>query len=189
MTLVAHYDLELHLMDVKTAFLNRDLEENVYMAQPKGFTVEEKQCMVCHLKKSIYGLKQASRQWYLKFDSTIRKFGFQENIEDNCVYTKFKNGKYIFLVLYVDDILLASSDVNLLLQTKFLSSKFDMKDLGEASFVLGIEIHRDREKGGLGFLSVFSDHRRVNLYLRVWFGWCAQRTQWFILVRVERPYV
>ena len=87
----------------------------------------------------------------MKFDSTIRKFGFQKNIEDNCVYAKFKNGKYIFLVLYVDDILLASSDVNLLLETKkFLSSKFDIKDLGEASFVLGIEIHRDREKGVLG---------------------------------------
>ena len=101
----------------------------------------------CRLKKSIYGLKQTSRQWYLKFDSTIRKFGFQENVEDNCIYAKFKNGKYIFLVLNVDDILLASSDVSLLLETKkFLSSKFDMKDLGEASFVLEIEIHRDREK-------------------------------------------
>ena len=66
----------------------------------------------------------------------------KENVEDNCVNTKFKNGKFIFLVLYVDDILLASSDVSLLLETK----KFDMKDLGEASFVLGIEIHRDRRK-------------------------------------------
>jgi hypothetical protein len=99
----------------------------------------------------IYGLKQASRQWYLKFDRTIRNFGFKENIEDNCVYTKFKNGRFIFLILYVDDILLASSDVGLLLEIKkFLSSKFDMKDLGEASFVLGIEIHRDRSKGVLG---------------------------------------
>ena len=98
-----------------------------------------------------YGLKQTSRLWYLKFDSTIRKFGFQENVEDNCVCTKFKNEKYIFLVLYVDDILLASSDVNLLLESKkFLSSKFDMKDLGEASFVLGIEIHRDRRNEILG---------------------------------------
>ena len=74
--LVAHYDLELHQMDVKTAFLNGDLEENIYMAQPKGFIVEGKERMGCHLKKSSYGLKQASRQWYLKFDSTIRKFGF-----------------------------------------------------------------------------------------------------------------
>ena len=76
---------------------------------------------------------------------------FKENIEDNCVYAKFKNRKFIFLVLYADDILLASSNVSLLLETKkFLSSKFDMKDLGEASFVLGIEIYRDRSKGVLG---------------------------------------
>ena len=123
-------------------FLNRDLEENIYIAQPKGFVVEGKERMGCRLKKSIYGLKQASRQWYLKFDSTIRKFGFKKNIEDNCVYAKFKNEKYIFLILYVDGILLASSDVNLLLEIKkFLFSKFDMKDLDEASFVLGIEIH------------------------------------------------
>ena len=102
-------------------------------------------------KKSIYGLKQASRQWYLKFDQTIRNFGFKENVEDNCVYTKFKNEKFIFLVLYVDDILLTSSDVSLLLETKkVLSSKFDIKDLGEASFVLGIEIYRDRSKEVLG---------------------------------------
>ena len=78
--LVAHYDLELHQMDVKTTFLNGDLEENVYIAQPKGFVVEGKERMGCRLKKSIYGLKQASRQWYLKFDSTIGKFGFQENV-------------------------------------------------------------------------------------------------------------
>ena len=62
MALIAHYDLELHRMDVKMVFLNRDLEENVYMAQPKGFVVEGKERMGCHLKKSIYGLKQASRQ-------------------------------------------------------------------------------------------------------------------------------
>jgi hypothetical protein len=107
--------------------------------------------MGCHLRKSIYGLKQASRQWYLKFDETIRSFDFKENEKDNCIYAKFRNRKFIFLILYVDDILLASSDVSLLLQTKsFLSSNFDMKDLGETSFVLGIEIHRDRRKGILG---------------------------------------
>jgi hypothetical protein len=112
--------------------------------------MEGKERMRCRLKKSIYGLKQASRQWYFKFDRTIRNFRFKENIEDNYVYAKFKNGRYIFLILYVDDILLAS-DVSLLLETKmFLSSKFDMKYLGEASFVLGIEIHRDRSKGVLG---------------------------------------
>jgi hypothetical protein len=87
----------------------------------------------------------------LKFDKIIKEFGFKENVEDNCVYAKFKNGKYIFLILHVDDILMASSDVSLLLETKrFLSPHFEMKDLGEARFILGIEIHRDRMKGVLG---------------------------------------
>jgi hypothetical protein len=112
MALVTHYDLELHQMDVKTAFLNGDLLENVYMAQLKGFIVKGKEHMRCHMRKSIYGLKQASRQWYLKFDETVRSFGFKENEEDNCIYAKFRNEKFIFLILYVDDILLASSDVS-----------------------------------------------------------------------------
>jgi hypothetical protein len=103
MALVAHYDLELHQIDVKMTFLNGDLYENVYMVQPKGFVIEEKEHIGCCLKKSIYGLKQASSLWYLKFDKIIRKFGFKEK-EDNCVYAKFKNGKFIFLILYVDDI-------------------------------------------------------------------------------------
>jgi hypothetical protein len=147
MALVVHYDLELHQIDVKMAFLNGGLLENVYMAHHKDFAVKGKEHMRCHLRKSIYGLKQASRQWYLKFDETIRSFDFKENDENNCIYAKFRNRKFIFLILYVDDILLASSDVSLLLEIKrFLSSNFDMKDLGEASFVPGIEIHRDRRK-------------------------------------------
>ena len=151
MALVAHYDLKLHQMDVKTTFLNGDLYENVFMAQLKGFIMKGKENLGCRLKKSIYGLKQASRQWYLKFDETVRSFGFEENVEDNCIYAKFKNGKFIFLVLYIDDILLVSSDMSMLLETKsFLFSNFDMKDLGEASYVLEIEIHRDRKKRVLG---------------------------------------
>jgi hypothetical protein len=75
MALVAHYDLELHEMDVKTAFLNGDLDETVYMAQPKGFIMKSKEKLGYRLKKSIYGLKQASRQWYLKFDKTIKNLG------------------------------------------------------------------------------------------------------------------
>jgi hypothetical protein len=87
----------------------------------------------------------------LKFDKIIKEFGLKENIEDNCVYAKFNNGKYIFLILYVDDILLASSDVSLLLEMKrFLSSHFEMKDPGKARFVLRIEIHGDRMKAVLG---------------------------------------
>ncbi|RVW43546.1 Retrovirus-related Pol polyprotein from transposon TNT 1-94 [Vitis vinifera] len=151
MALVAHFDLELHQMDVKIAFLNGDLSEEVYMSQPEGFKENGKENMVCRLKRSIYGLKQASRQWYLKFDKIVTSFGFIENEFDQCVYMKVNGSKYIFMVLYIDDILLASSDVNLLNDTKrILSANFNIKDLGEASFVLGIEIYRDRSRNLLG---------------------------------------
>ena len=88
------------------------------MSQPKGFVVEGKENLGWRLKKSIYGLKQASKQWYLKIDETIRKFGFKKNKEDNDICAKFKNGKFIFLILYVDEILLANNDVDLLPETK-----------------------------------------------------------------------
>jgi hypothetical protein len=140
--LVAHYDLELHQINVKTAFLNGNLQEIVYMAQPKGFGVEDREHMRCILKKSFYGLKQASRQLHIKFDEVIRSFSFSENKVDNYIYIKFKGKDFTILVLCVDDILLASSDKNMLYETKsFLSSNFDMKDLGDASYVQGIEIH------------------------------------------------
>ena len=151
MALVAHYDLELHQMDVKTAFLNGNLHENVYMTQLEGFLVKGKEHMVCRLKKSIYELKQASRQWYLKFHEVISNFDFKKNIVDQCIYIKISGSKFVILVLYVDDILLASNNLDMLYETKrFLSANFDIKDLGEASYVIGIEIHRDRSRGILG---------------------------------------
>ncbi|RVW58138.1 Retrovirus-related Pol polyprotein from transposon TNT 1-94 [Vitis vinifera] len=101
-----------------------------------------------NIVRSIYGLKQTSRQWYQKFDQVITSFGFKENTVDQCIYLKFNRSKFIILVLYVDDILLASSDIELLHETKrFLSNKFDMKDLGNASFVLGIQKYRDNSRG------------------------------------------
>uniref|UniRef100_A0A2N9GK36 Retrovirus-related Pol polyprotein from transposon TNT 1-94 n=1 Tax=Fagus sylvatica TaxID=28930 RepID=A0A2N9GK36_FAGSY len=151
LALVAHFDLELQQMDVKTAFLNGDLEEEVYMKQPEGFPSSDGEHLVCKLKKSIYGLKQASRQWYLKFHNVISSFGFVENIMDQCIYQKVSGSKICFLVLYVDDILLATNDKGLLHEVKqFLSKNFDMKDMGEASYVIGIKIHRDRFQGILG---------------------------------------
>ena len=76
MVIVAHFDLELHQMDVKTTFLNGDMDEDVYMEQPTGFTEVGKEDLVCKINNSIYGLKQASRQWYLKFDRIITQNGF-----------------------------------------------------------------------------------------------------------------
>ena len=151
MALVAHFDLELHQMDVKTAFLNGELNEEVYMQQPQGFEIKGKEHMVCKLKRSIYGLKQASRQWYFKFNEVIMKYGFKENIVDQCIYLKKGGSAWILLVLYVDDLLLASTNLSLLTETKnLLSQNFDMKDMGEAHYVIGIEIHRDRTLGILG---------------------------------------
>ena len=151
MALVAHYDLELHQMDVKTTFLNSNIDETIFMMQPENFESNDSKQLVCRLKRSIYGLKQASWQWYRKFDQVITSFSFKENTIDQCIYLKFSGSRFIILVLYVDDILLASSDMELLHETKrFLSSKFDMKDLGNASFVLGIQIYRDHSRGILG---------------------------------------
>jgi hypothetical protein len=131
--------------------LNGDFVEDVYMVQPEGFVEAGKENLVCKLKKSIYGLKQASRQWYLKFDQVVTSFGFNENASDQCIYLKTSGSNFIILVLYVDDILLASSCINLLNETRLmLSSHFDMKDLGDASVVLGIQIFRDRSRGILG---------------------------------------
>ena len=118
MALVAHFDLELHQMDVKTAFLNGDLHEEVYMDQPKGFQDKGKTHMVCKLKKSIYGLKQASRQWYLKFHEILITFGFKENLMDQCIYLKISGSKICIIVLYVDDMLLAINNMRMIFETK-----------------------------------------------------------------------
>ncbi|CAL2274253.1 unnamed protein product [Prunus armeniaca] len=151
MALTAQYDLFLHQMDVKTTFLNGRLDEEIYMVQPEGFIKEGEEHLVCKLKKSIYGLNQASRQWYLRFDEVVSSQGFTENPVDECIYLKFSGSNFIFLVLYVDDILLATNNLSMLADTKFfLSSHFEMKDMGEASYVLGVEIHRDRSRGMLG---------------------------------------
>ena len=145
MAIVGHFDLELHQMDVGTFFLNGDLVEDVYMYQPIGFEEVGKECMVCKLQKSIYGLRKASRQWYLKFDNVFTANGFKGNIVDQCIYMKVSGSKYNLLVLYDDDILLVANDTNLLVETKqLLFSHFDMMDLGEASYVLGIWILSDR---------------------------------------------
>ena len=121
MVLVTHFDLKLHQMDV-SSFLMVTLKK-IYMVQPDSFEVKGLQHLVCRLNKTIYGLKQASRQWYLKFDQVISDFDFMDNVVDQCIYHKFKESKLIFLVLYVDDILLASNDMALLLETKSSLSK------------------------------------------------------------------
>jgi hypothetical protein len=103
--IVAMHDLELEQLDVKTAFLHGDLEEEIYMDQPKGFIEPGKENFVCKLKKSLYSLKQSPRQWYKKFDSFMIANGFKRSLYDSCVYIKFIDRSPIYLLLYVDDML------------------------------------------------------------------------------------
>ena len=132
-------------MDVKTAFLNGFLEEDVYMTQLEGFEDPNDVGKVCKLKKSIYGLKQASRNWNIRFDEKIKEFDFIRCEEDSCVYKKFSGSKVAFLVLYVDDILIIGNNIPMLEFVKeWLKKCFSMKDLGEAEYILGIKIYRDR---------------------------------------------
>ena len=146
LAIAAHLDYEIWQMDVKTAFLMGELTEEVYMIQPEGFTSTD-ESKVCKLQRSIYGLKQASRSWNMHFDKVIKTYGFIKNGEEPCIY-KWTNGPVVvFLVLYVDEILLIENDIPALQGIKvWLSSQFSMKDLGEASYILGMKIYRDRSK-------------------------------------------
>lgn len=147
LSIAAHFDYEIWQMDVKTAFLNGSLEENIYMKQPEGFIAKGQEHLVCKLKRSIYGLKQASRSWNIRFDEVIQSYGFDQCPDESCVYKKCDGNVVVFLVLYVDDILLIGNNVKVLSDIRvWLSKQFEMKDLGEAGHVLGIKIIRDRKK-------------------------------------------
>jgi hypothetical protein len=138
-------------MDVKTVFLNGNLTEDMYMTQPEGFVDPKHAGKICKLQKSIYGLKQASRCWNLHFDEVVKWFGFIKNVEEPCVYKKVSGSTVVFLVLYVDDILLIGNDIPMMEVVKSsLRKSFSMKDLGEVTYILGIKIYRDRSKRLIG---------------------------------------
>ena len=151
LAIAAHYDYEIWQMDVKTAFLNGELGEDIYMTQPEGFVAKGQEHLVCKLHKSIYGLKQASRSWNIRFDQAVKSFDFEQSENDPCVYKKEDGKVVVFLVLYVDDILIIGNDIGVMSTVKvWLSSNFDMKDLGEANYILGIKLLRDRQKRVIG---------------------------------------
>jgi Reverse transcriptase (RNA-dependent DNA polymerase)/gag-polypeptide of LTR copia-type/Integrase core domain/GAG-pre-integrase domain len=146
LSLAAYHDWELHQMDVKSAYLNGDLDIPIYMRQPEGFVVPGKEDHVCQLKKSLYGLKQAGRTWHRKIDVSLKNRGFHALHADYCVYVRHQDSHTIIIALYVDDLLLASDHLPSLEKFKRdLTKDFDMEDLGEASFLLGISIERDRQ--------------------------------------------
>ncbi|KAK8506723.1 hypothetical protein V6N12_002170 [Hibiscus sabdariffa] len=121
------------------------------MTQPEGFVASENAEKVCKLQRSIYGLKQASRSWNLRFNDAIKDFGFIKNKDEPCVYKKVSGSIVSFLILYVDYILIMGNDIPTLQSIKtWLSSCFSMKDLGEAVYILGVKIYRDRSRRLLG---------------------------------------
>ncbi|KAG8490001.1 hypothetical protein CXB51_016020 [Gossypium anomalum] len=152
LALVAQYDLELVQFDVKIAFLHGDLEEEIYMTQPDGFKVAGKENWVCKLTKSLYGLKQSPRQWYKRFDQFMKGQRYTRSKFDHCVYfQKLQEGTFIYLLLYVDDMLITSKNKVEIERLKTqLNLEFEMKDLGEAKKILSMEIWRDRAHDRVG---------------------------------------
>jgi hypothetical protein len=156
-------------MDVKTALLNRELEEEIYMDQLNGFVANGQESKVCRLLRSLYGLKQAPKQWHEKFDKTLTSADFVVNEADKCVYYWYGGGKGVILCLYVDDILIFGTSLDVIKGVKeFLSNNFKMKDLGEADIILNIKLLRE----GNGGVTLLQSHYVENVLSHFEFSDC-----------------
>eukprot|EP00253_Pinus_taeda_P004283 PITA_04283 len=145
LSLVASFKGEVHQMDVKSAFLHGHLHEEIYMEQPIGF-IQTDSNLVCRLKKSFYGLKQAPQASYAKMDRSLLESCFSRCHSENTIYTKKVGKSLIILVLYVDDLILTGSDPNLINHVKSsLKKKFEMTDLGHLHYFLGLQVLQSKE--------------------------------------------
>jgi hypothetical protein len=148
LSLAASHGLLVHQTDIKTTFLNGELDEEIYMEQIAGFVANSQEGMVCKLLKSLYGLKQAPKQWHEKSNRTLTSAGFVVNEADKCVYYRYGGGEGVILCLYVDDILILGTSLDVIKETKdFLFSNFEMKDLEEADAILNIILLREGDGG------------------------------------------
>lgn len=130
---------QLFQMDVKNAFLNGDLQEEVYMKPPPGYAHPPQK--VCRLRRALYGLKQAPRAWFAKFSSTVRRFGFRSSPHDNALFIRNTSKGSVILLLYVDDMIITGDDSDGIQDLKHsLSKEFEMKDLGKLNYFLGLEV-------------------------------------------------
>ena len=149
LSIAAREDWHLHNMDVDSAFLNAEIKEEIYLKQPQGFEEwgpngEE---LVCRLNKSIYGLKQAARDWNDTLDEWMRGYGFKASISDPCMYVMRTDQDILIALVWVDDIILAGNSMEGIADFKAaISKRFKMKDLGELKFILGVEVKRDRAR-------------------------------------------
>ena len=146
LSLAANLDWPLHQMDVKNAFLNGELEEEVFMTIPPGFS-KGNEGKVCRLRKSLYGLKQSPRAWIDRFSRVMKGQGYHQGQSDHTLFTQCsKDGKKTILIVYVDDIVLTGDDKREIDRLKkVLASEFEIKQLGELRYFLGMEVARSRK--------------------------------------------
>jgi hypothetical protein len=148
LSLAASHGILVHQMDVKTSFLNGELDEEIYIEQLVGFVANGQEGIMCKLLKSLYGLKQAPKQWHEKFDRTLTSVGFVVNEADKCVCYWYGGGEGVTLCMYVDDILIMETSFDVIKEIKdFLSNNFEMEDLGEADVILNIKLLREGDSG------------------------------------------
>ena len=141
--LVTSKNMAMHQMDVTTAFLYAPLEEEVYMEKPKGTLLPGNEGKVIRLLKCLYGLNKAPRQWNIYIDTVLKQLGFKKLKSDFSIYMKGEGEDAVYIALYVDDLFLVGRKLDNIKEVKRgLQSEFKMKDLGEANFMLGIEIRR-----------------------------------------------
>jgi hypothetical protein len=141
-----HKHFKFYQMDVKSAFLNRDLKEEVYMEQPKGFQLSDNPDFVCKMKKALYGLKQAPRAWYHKMDTDLQDKGFKRGIVDSNLYIKTDGNDLLIFLVYVDDIIFSSNNASLVKWfASAMQSEFEMSMIGELSFFIGLQITQRSE--------------------------------------------
>jgi hypothetical protein len=140
-------NIKVYQMDVKSAFLNGELEDEVYIEQTEGFQLSENTYYVCKLKKALYGLKQAPRAWYSRLDKYLQQAGFRKGSADNNFYIKVSQGNILLIEVYVDDIIFGSDDDRLSQKfAKDMQSEFEMSLLGELSFFLELQIHQSNQR-------------------------------------------
>ncbi|KAK4270798.1 hypothetical protein QN277_019568 [Acacia crassicarpa] len=146
LSLVANLEWPLHQMDVKNAFLNGDLEEEVYMEVPLGLRSSDNSSKVCKLYKSLYGLKQSPRAWFGRFTRAIKSWGYKQCQADDTLFIKDRDGRRTILIVYVDDIVLTGDDEEeITMLKKNLALEFEIKDLGSLRYFLGMEVARTQK--------------------------------------------
>ena len=137
--------VDIQQVDVNNAFLNGELHEVVYMSQPAGFVDPSKPDHVCIFRKALYGLKQAHRAWFVKLKQTLITWGFKVSVSDSSLFIFTYKRDMIFLLVYVDDILLTGNNPALIKRViDDLNQCFALKTLGSVGYFPGFEVHRDK---------------------------------------------